>query len=120
MVAWDGIIFVLYSLLEPFAVKSGLISLAPAVVTAACLYTLGSRSRERLDRASIKWANRLFLAACAGSLAEAIVQYKPLQRWLLSVGLDFWVDLLLLAAFLVWVECTPIPEKLGQISKRTE
>ena len=110
MVAWDGFIFVLYSMLEPFAVKSGLISLAPAVITAACLYTLGSRSRERLDRTSIRWANRLFLAACAGSLAEAIIQYKPLQRWLLSVGLDFWVNLLLLAAFLVWAECTPIPE----------
>ena len=118
MVAWDGFIFVLYSMLEPYAVKSGLISLAPAVITAACLYTCGSQSRERSDGASIRWANRLFLAACVGSFAEAMIQYRPAQRWLLSVGLDFWVDLLLLAALLVWAERTAIPGELGMGMRR--
>jgi hypothetical protein len=78
---------------EPFAVKSGLISLAPAALTAACLYTVEKQ----------RTANRLFLAACAISFAEAILQYRPWMRYLLSLGTDFWMEILLVAAFVIWI-----------------
>jgi hypothetical protein len=91
--AWDGLAFVLYSMLEPYAVKSGLISLAPAALTAAWLYTLGTRKR----------ANQLFSAAALLSFFGAIMQYRPWQRFLLAAGLDFWSEILLLAAFVIWI-----------------
>ena len=112
--AGDGMAFVLYSLLEPYAVKSGLISLAPAALTAAGLYTLGTRKdtaglqRTDRERRLIVLANRLFLIACAVSFAQAILQYKPLQRYLLSFGVDFWGDVLLLLAFYIWIVHTSL------------
>ncbi|HEX7363386.1 MAG TPA: glycosyltransferase family 87 protein [Bryobacteraceae bacterium] len=106
--AWDGLAFVVYSLLEPFAVKSGLISLAPAALTAACLFTLSSRRKST----AIRWANCLFLAACAISFGQALLQYLPWQRLLLSYGADFWGNILLVIAFLLWIR-ERIPEKLG-------
>lgn len=117
--AWDGVAFVLYSLLEPYAVKSGLISLGPAAITAACLFTLGS-SKYLLSPLTIRtrrlvtWANGLFLAACLMSFFQAIVQYKTLQRYLLSIGLDFWAEILLLIAFFIWIVFTSLPESLDQ------
>lgn len=116
--AWDGLAFVLYSLLEPYAVKSGLISLAPAALIAACLFTLGSSEPPpniRLTASalrSISWANRLFLAACLVSFVGAIMQYKPWQRVLLTIGLDFWAEVLLLIALFFWITRTPLPESL--------
>jgi hypothetical protein len=95
---WDGATFVIYSMIEPYAVKSGLISLAPAVLTAGCLFALRHKLGQR-----VRWANRLFLAACAVSFGQAILQYKPWQRYLLSYGLDFWGECLLLAAFATWI-----------------
>ena len=106
--AWDGAAFVLYSMLEPYAVKSGLISLAPAALVAACLYTLASSAARTR---SAKWANRLFLTACAISFLQAMLQYKPWQRILLTIGLDFWMELLLLAAFLIWILATPFAQR---------
>ncbi|MGA8027610.1 MAG: glycosyltransferase family 87 protein [Bryobacteraceae bacterium] len=106
--AWDGLAFVLYSMLEPYAVKSGLISLGPAALTGACLLTLGTTRGIQSTRNS--WANRLFLAACAISFFEAILQYKPWQRFLLSIGLDFWAEALLLAALFIWIVLTDLPE----------
>jgi hypothetical protein len=97
---WDGVAFVMYSLLEPYAVKSGLISLGPAALIAASLYTLTARA----DKTTAIWrANFFFLTACLISFMQAILQYKPWQRVLLSIGLDFWSDILLLAAFLLWI-----------------
>lgn len=96
--AWDGAAFVMYSLLEPYAVKSGLISLGPAALIAASLYTCAARERPFASRANI-----LFLGACSISFLQAILQYKPWQRVLLAAGLDFWSNILLLAAFLVWI-----------------
>lgn len=118
--AWDGLAFVLYSLLEPYAVKSGLISLGPAALTAACLFTLGTSKNVvttlsvQRARQFITWANRLFLAACLLSFAEAIMQYKPWQRFLLSIGLDFWAEILLVGAFVIWIFLTPVPESLSK------
>ncbi|MGH9582698.1 MAG: glycosyltransferase family 87 protein [Bryobacteraceae bacterium] len=108
--AWDGLAFVVYSLVEPFAVKSGLISLAPAALTAACLFTLGCR-RETL---AIRWANRLFLVSCAISFGQALLQYLPWQRLLLSYGADFWGNILLAAAFLLWIRAG-VPERLPDV-----
>lgn len=117
--AWDGLAFVLYSLLEPYAVKSGLISLGPAALTAACLFTLGTSRTPGVAemperRRSVFWANRLFLAACALSFLGAIVQYKPWQRFLLTVGLDFWAEVLLLSALFIWIVFTSLPEAVSQ------
>ncbi|MBV9611097.1 MAG: hypothetical protein JO091_01440 [Acidobacteriaceae bacterium] len=58
-------------------------------------------------------ANVLFLAACFISFAQALIQYKPLQRYLLSFGLDFWGEILLLIAFCIWIFRTPLPENLN-------
>jgi hypothetical protein len=104
--AWDGAAFVIYSLLEPYAVKSGLISLGPAILIAACLFTIAAHTRIA------QRANALFLAACLISFIQAILQYKPWQRVLLTIGLDFWTELLLLAAFLLWIRALP---KLNQV-----
>ncbi|HTU43920.1 MAG TPA: glycosyltransferase family 87 protein [Bryobacteraceae bacterium] len=101
--AWDGAMFVVYSLLEPYAVKSGLISLGPAALIAASLFTLNIRTKT----ARSSRANALFIAACSISFIQAILQYKPWQRVLLTIGLDFWTEILLLAAFLIWIRTLP-------------
>jgi hypothetical protein len=120
--AWDGVIFVVYSMLEPYAVKSGLISLGPAALIAGCLFTLGTSdggpSMAPDAKRGLSWANRLFLAACLISFGEAVLQYKPWQRILLSVGLDFWAEVLLLAAFLIWILRTPLAERGARPSGR--
>jgi len=110
---WDGLAFVLYSMLEPYAVKSGLISLGPAALTATCLFTLGTRKERNLPERAQRLAsiaNGLFLAACAISFAQAILQYKSWQRYLLSFGLDFWGEVLLLGAFFIWIRWTGLAE----------
>jgi len=116
--AWDGAAFVLYSLVEPHAVKSGLISLGPALLTAACLYT---RSREEpegtalgsAERRPISFASALFLCACLLFFLGAAIQYRPWQRFLLAAGLDCWAEMLLLAAFMIWITRTPIARDAG-------
>ncbi|MBV8895867.1 MAG: DUF2029 domain-containing protein, partial [Acidobacteriaceae bacterium] len=70
---WDGVPFVLYSMIEPYAVKSGLISLAPAVITAGCLFALRHSEQDASRKSSVKWANRLFITACAISFAQALL-----------------------------------------------
>lgn len=106
--AWDGTVFVMYSLLEPYAVKSGLISLGPAALIAASLFTLASyRKRAR----QLSWANAFFLTSCAISFLQAILQYKPWQRVLLTIGLDFWGEILLLVAFFIWIAHMPTAEE---------
>lgn len=115
---WDGVAFVLYSMIEPYAVKSGLISLAPAVITAGCLFALRSSEQDASCKTAAKWANRLFLTACAISFTQALLQYKPWQRYLLSFGLDFWGECLLLAAFGLWIGRTSLPAALNADSSR--
>ncbi|MBV9155330.1 MAG: DUF2029 domain-containing protein [Acidobacteriaceae bacterium] len=114
--AWDGLAFVLYSLLEPYAVKSGLISLGPAVLTGACLFTLARKGTEfpPETRRAISWGNQLFLLACSLSFLGALVQYKPWQRFLLSIGLDFWAEVSLIAALFLWIVHTPLAESYGR------
>lgn len=102
---WDGMAFVLYSMLEPYAVKSGLISTGPAILTAGWLFTLGTR--RAADDRHVSKANRFFCAACLLSFLGAVIQYRPWQRFLLTVGLDFWSEVLLLAAFVIWIGRSP-------------
>jgi len=111
--AWDGAAFVLYSLVEPHAVKSGLISLAPAVLTAGYLYARGRRelcgaSLKPEERRSASIAGVLFLCACMLFFLGTVIQYRPWQRFLLAAGLDCWAEMLLLAAFTIWITRTPI------------
>ena len=110
---WDGVAFALYSMIEPYAVKSGLISLAPAVVTASCLFALRDRDMEARLKRAVSWANGLFLTACSLSFVQAILQYKPWQRYLLSFGMDFWGECLLLGAFVIWIGRTHLPQSFA-------
>jgi hypothetical protein len=113
MWVWDGAAFVIYSMIEPYAVKSGLISLAPAAITAGCLFALRRVEIKQQGRSWRKWANAIFLASCGISLAQALLQYKPWQRYLLSYGVDFWGECLLLAAFAIWIGRTRVPYALA-------
>lgn len=117
MWAWDGVGFILYSIIEPYAVRSGLISLAPAMLTAACLYTLSEEcAASRSFPASL--ARRLAAWAGVVALLGTIIQYRPWHRFLLAVGIDFWAELLLLAAMLIWLVRTDPACSL--LSRRSE
>jgi hypothetical protein len=96
---WDGISFALFTVLEPFCLKSSMISLGPAVLVAAAL--LSAQIRGELNTSS-SLANRLFLCGSSLSMLGAIAQYKPLVRLLLAMGADFYAAALLLAALLIW------------------
>ncbi len=96
---WDGISFALFTVLEPFCLKSSMISLGPAVLVAAALLSAEVRG-ERNSGSTL--ATKLFLCASALSMLGAIAQYKPLLRLLLTVGVDFYAEVLLLAALLIW------------------
>jgi Glycosyltransferase family 87 len=88
---WDGLSFALFTILQPFCLKSGMISLGPAVLVAAAY----SRARPAVARG-------LFLGGCGISLLAGVAQYKPLLRALSAAGMDFWAALLLLAALVLW------------------
>ena len=102
---WDGLSFALFTLLEPFCVKSSMISLGPAALIAAALY---SREPRAAPGSGERLARLLFLAACGLSFLGAVTQYKPLLRLLLAFGLDFYAALMLLAALLLW---TRLPDR---------
>lgn len=96
---WDGLSFALFTVLEPFCPKSGMISLGPAALIAAALYSVQTQA-VRSPRETV--AHRLFLSACALSFLGAVTQYEPMLRMLLAWGLDFYSTLLLLAALSMW------------------
>jgi hypothetical protein len=89
---WDGASFALFTLLEPFGPVSGMISIGPAVLVAAAACSAESRG---------SLARRLFLGACVLSFLGAVLQYRPLLRLLLVVGLDFYAALLLFTALVL-------------------
>lgn len=97
---WDGLSFALFSVLQPFCLKSSLISLGPAALVAGCLY---SKKVSRETPSGGLWARRLFVAACGLSMAAAVLQYRPLVHLLLALGIDFYAAVLLLGALLLWV-----------------
>jgi hypothetical protein len=89
---WDGLLFALFSILEPFCPKSSMISLGPAILVAAAIYSEAG-ARARIPSAWI--ARRLYVLACALSLLCALLQYRPAIRFMLAIGADFYVSLLL-------------------------
>ena len=97
---WDSAGFALFTLLQPYCVKSSMISLGPAVLVAAARYSATSVHRCRREIL----ARRLFFAACFLALLGAVMQYKPWFRLLLAWGLDFYVALLLMVALLLWTQ----------------
>jgi len=97
---WDGLAFVLYSLLEPFAVKVSLISLGPAALIGAGYFTsLSGKTRD----SRCLWASRAYFAAVLLSAIATCVQVRRYLRWLQAVGIDFWISICLGAAFILWV-----------------
>lgn len=115
---WDGLAFVAFTVLEPFCPKSGMISLGPAVLIAASLYSAGSTTRRRTI------PRELFVAASVLSSFAAAAQYKPLLRVLLAWGIDFYAAVLLFFALVLWTRspgpghaefgCDCIPYSLSQ------
>jgi hypothetical protein len=96
---WDGLFFALFSVLEPFCPKSSMISLGPAVLVAAALYSELAAG----PIVTSNWiARRLFVLACAVSFLTAVMQYRPALRFMLTIGADFYVSLLLLVALGLW------------------
>jgi hypothetical protein len=96
---WDGVSFVLLTLLEPFCPKSSMISIGPAVLIAAAAYSRGRGCRVDVR---VRLARGLFVAASALSLMSAVVQVRPVLRLFLTLGVDFIAALLLLVALLLW------------------
>ena len=84
---WDSIAFVLFSILQPFALNSGLISLLPAILTAAHVFS----NRRGFSPAARHW----FVAAVGFSILSSITFYRPFQRATLMLGVDFWIMLAL-------------------------
>lgn len=97
---WDAASFALFTVLQPFCVKSSMISLGPSILLAAARYSV--RTGFRCWRETL--ARRLFLAACSVALLGAAMQYKPWLRLLLAWGLDFYAALLLTVALLLWTK----------------
>jgi hypothetical protein len=85
---WDANAFVFFSALQPFAMNSGLISLFPSVLAAMHVYSSPAGSYP-------KGARRAFLIACLLSAIATCTFWRPLQRWALMLGIDFWVMLAL-------------------------
>lgn len=112
---WNGLAFVLYSVLQPFAVKVSLISLGPAAAIGAAFFTI--RAANSSDTRNL-WANRLYLASALLSFGAACVQYKPYLRFLQAIGIDFWVSCLLGASLLLWI--TGRPSATGEHSNIAE
>ena len=84
---WDAQAFVLFSVLQPFAMNSGLISLLPAILAGAHVY---SAPRGQYP-AAVKRAFVLGFALSVLSWSP----YLPLQREVLMLGIDFWIMLAL-------------------------
>lgn len=91
---WDAASFVLFSILQPFAPNSGLISLFPGVLAAAAVY---SAPEGEYPKAARVW----LLAACGFALIADATFYRPLQREALMLGIDFWLMLALAAALFI-------------------
>ncbi len=84
---WDAGAFVLFSALQPFCMNSSLISLLPAILAGAYVYSTPAGQYPAA-------AKRAFLVACALEVLS-ISPYLPLQREVLMLGIDFWIMLAL-------------------------
>lgn len=91
---WDANAFALFSILQPFAMNSGLISLLPAVLAGAHVYSAPA-GQYRVS------ARRWFLATCACAAVATATFYRPLQRYALMLGIDFWLMVALAATLAI-------------------
>jgi len=91
---WDANAFVFFSILEPFAMNSGLISLLPGVLAAVHIY---SAPPDKYPKA----AKLAFLIACSFAAIASCTFYRPLQRVSLMLGIDFWMMLALGASLAI-------------------
>ncbi len=91
---WDANAFVFFSILQPFAMNSGLISLLPAVLAAAHVYSAPAGQYPASAR-------RCFLATCACAAVATSTFYRPLQREALMLGIDFWMMVALAATLVI-------------------
>jgi hypothetical protein len=91
---WDAAAFAFFSFLQPFAMNSGLISLLPAILVGAHVY---SAPPGEFPRA----AKRAFLVACGFAALASATLWRPLQRWALMLGVDFWLMLAVAAALVI-------------------
>ncbi len=110
----DGVSFAALSILQPFCLKSSMISLGPAALIAAALYSPGCRGVGEGERVLPRC---MFLAACVLSFLSATLQYKPLSFLLLAWGVDFYAALLLLVSLLLWLR--PPAGTAGQMRGNT-
>jgi hypothetical protein len=102
---WDANAFVFFSALQPFAMNSGLISLFPAVLAAMHVYSAPGRYSTA--------ARRAFLIACLLSAIATSTFWRPLQRWALMLGIDFWIMLALGAALAIAARGAAARESTG-------
>lgn len=87
---WDAGAFVLFSVLQPFCMNSSLISLLPAILAGAYVYSAPAGRYP----AAVK---RAFEAGCV-LVVLSCSPYLPLQREVLMLGVDFWIMLALAAS----------------------
>jgi len=91
---WDAASFAFFSFLQPFAMNSGLISLLPAMLVATHVYSASSGAYPRA-------AKHFYLAACGFAAIASATFWRPLQRWALMLGVDFWLMLALTASLAI-------------------
>jgi ABC-type transport system involved in multi-copper enzyme maturation permease subunit len=91
---WDASAFVLFSALQPFCLNSGLISLLPSILAAACVYSAPGGAYPEAAR-------RSFLVTCALSLVAVSNFGRSFPRLVLMLGINFWIMLALGATLLL-------------------
>ncbi len=104
---WDAAAFVFFSALQPFCMNSGLISLLPAVLVAAHVFSAPAGQYPEAAR-------RAFLVTCVLSVLANATFYRPFQRAALMWGIDFWL-MVALGATLV-IAARPAAERKARLS----
>ena len=84
---WEALAFVLFSALQPFCLNSSLISLLPAILMGAHIYS----SPGQYPPSSRRW----FLVACGLSIVATLTPIRHLQRDLVMLGTYLWIMLAL-------------------------
>jgi len=109
---WDAAAFLFFSALQPFCMNSGLISLLPAVLAAAHVFSAPSGQYPQAAR-------RAFLVTCILSILANSTFYRPFQRAALMWGIDFWLMLALGFTLVIAARPAAAPARLsaGSISE---
>ena len=97
---WDGLAFVLYSMLLPFVAKVSLLSLGPAALIGAALFSTENSFRPN---GATRMAGICYLASALLSFGSAFVLDKDELRVLQALGIDFWISSLPAIAYALWI-----------------